>query len=296
MPGGWNGSGVFTRYYGTNTWQNDAANGTLIVADRHDNNDGGLADGINACLTKNGENTFTGTTGASAFRGAVDNTSDLGSTSLRWRNLYAGTSVIFQGASFATTVTAAPTANRAIVVPNLSGTLAVTSTAVATNIALSGSSTVNLVATGLDPNLARLIVSFNNVSLSGTDDMLIQLGTGGSFAAVGTYSSASSRTLNAAASVRVSSTSGFIISAGAAASILHGCLILTRFPASAGGDRWCCTGVLFGDGLGGSNATVQCGGDFDFTTVAAAIDGIRVSTTGANTFDAGTMSVMGSYA
>lgn len=121
----WNGAGTFTRTAAQ--WQNDAASGILIQADRHDNNDQGLATGINACLAKNGENAFTGTTGSTAFRGAVDNTSDLGSTSLRWRNLYAGTSVVFQGASFATTVTAAPTANRAIALPDLAGTVALRS-------------------------------------------------------------------------------------------------------------------------------------------------------------------------
>jgi len=122
----WNGSGTFTRTLGSAAWVGDAAAGTKIVANRHDTNDTDLATGINAALAKNGENAFTGTTGGSALRGAVDNTSDLGSTSLRWRNLYAGTSVIFQGATYATTVTSTPTANRAIVMPDASGTLALT--------------------------------------------------------------------------------------------------------------------------------------------------------------------------
>lgn len=57
MP--WNGSGVFTRQYGTTGWQTDAAAGVKIVANRHDTNDGDLATGINNCLTKDGQNVPT---------------------------------------------------------------------------------------------------------------------------------------------------------------------------------------------------------------------------------------------
>lgn len=57
MP--WNGSGVFTRQYGTTGWQTDAAAGVKIVANRHDTNDGDLATGINTCLAKDGQNVPT---------------------------------------------------------------------------------------------------------------------------------------------------------------------------------------------------------------------------------------------
>ncbi|WP_417790645.1 hypothetical protein [Terasakiella pusilla] len=57
---GWNGSGVFTRTNGTNTgsslWENDRDAGIKITAENHDNQDQDLADGIQACLAKNGEN------------------------------------------------------------------------------------------------------------------------------------------------------------------------------------------------------------------------------------------------
>jgi hypothetical protein len=60
----WNGSGTFTRTNGDNTgsglWQQDKADGDLIVASRHDTHDQDLASGINACLAKNGENAMTG--------------------------------------------------------------------------------------------------------------------------------------------------------------------------------------------------------------------------------------------
>lgn len=53
---GWSGSGVFTKTY---SWVADAANGIKIRADRHDTNDTDFTNGINNCLTKDGQNVPT---------------------------------------------------------------------------------------------------------------------------------------------------------------------------------------------------------------------------------------------
>jgi hypothetical protein len=53
---GWNGSGVFSRTY---NWVQDQLNGILIRADRHDANDTDFVNGINNCLTKDGQNAPT---------------------------------------------------------------------------------------------------------------------------------------------------------------------------------------------------------------------------------------------
>ena len=50
---GWSGAGVFTKTY---SWVSDAANGIKIRADRHDTNDTDFTNGINNCLTKDGQN------------------------------------------------------------------------------------------------------------------------------------------------------------------------------------------------------------------------------------------------
>lgn len=50
---GWNGSGTFTK---THTWVDDQANGIKIRADRHDQNDTDFTNGINNCITKDGQN------------------------------------------------------------------------------------------------------------------------------------------------------------------------------------------------------------------------------------------------
>ena len=54
---GWNGSGTFTK---THSWVQDAANGIKIRADRHDANDTDFTNGINNCITKDGQNSATG--------------------------------------------------------------------------------------------------------------------------------------------------------------------------------------------------------------------------------------------
>lgn len=52
----WDGNGVFARLY---NWVADRDNGINITASRMDAEDDGFAAGINACLTKNGENSPT---------------------------------------------------------------------------------------------------------------------------------------------------------------------------------------------------------------------------------------------
>ena len=90
----WDGSGNFTRDNGTNsgseTWQDDAAAGTKIRADRHDTHDQDLADGVAACLTKNNESKPT-----ADFVPNADATYDLGSSSAGWTNAYLTGDVVF---------------------------------------------------------------------------------------------------------------------------------------------------------------------------------------------------------
>lgn len=67
----WSG-GVYTRtngtYSGALVWTSDAAAAVKIRADRHDIHDEDLADGINNCLTKDGQNTPTANMNWGTFR------------------------------------------------------------------------------------------------------------------------------------------------------------------------------------------------------------------------------------
>lgn len=84
----WNGSGTFSRTNGTHTgsttWVQDRDAGDEILATRHDTHDQDLADGINACLTKNNESKPTAT-----FAPNSNASYDLGTSSLKWRYIYA---------------------------------------------------------------------------------------------------------------------------------------------------------------------------------------------------------------
>ena len=72
---GWNGvapSQTFGRTNGVNTgattWQTDAAASTNILSTRHDTHDQDVADGVNACLKKDGGNTATADIPMGAFK------------------------------------------------------------------------------------------------------------------------------------------------------------------------------------------------------------------------------------
>lgn len=83
----WDGSGNFTRSNGTQTgsetWADARDAGNNITASQHDTHDQDLADGINACLTKNGETKPT-----ADFKPNADATYSLGSSALRWLKLF----------------------------------------------------------------------------------------------------------------------------------------------------------------------------------------------------------------
>lgn len=68
----WNGSGNFQRtngsFSGSAVWEDDANAGFDIVDSRHDNHDQDLAQGINNCLTKDGQNSPTADLNMNTFK------------------------------------------------------------------------------------------------------------------------------------------------------------------------------------------------------------------------------------
>lgn len=68
----WNGSGSFQRtngsFSGSEVWQDDANAGYDIVDSRHDSHDQDLAQGINNCLTKDGQNSPTANLSMASFK------------------------------------------------------------------------------------------------------------------------------------------------------------------------------------------------------------------------------------
>jgi len=61
-------AGTYARLYGSAGWVDDRDAGTKILATRHDSHDQDLADGINACLKKDGTNAATADLNAGGFK------------------------------------------------------------------------------------------------------------------------------------------------------------------------------------------------------------------------------------
>jgi hypothetical protein len=80
MP--WSGSGTYSRIYGASGWTDDKNAGTKILSSRHDTHDQDIADGINACTTRDNQAKPT-----ASFLPATDNTINLGSGSFRWASI-----------------------------------------------------------------------------------------------------------------------------------------------------------------------------------------------------------------
>ncbi len=153
-------SGVYTRSNGTFTgatvWQQDAAVPVNIIASRHDTHDQDIATGLNNCVTIDGLNKP-----AATITPVADATYALGSTALRWTNLYLSSSTyLFNGATNAVQLVAGTlTAARAATFPDASGTVvltggtaAVMSIADATNGGLSFSASSGAVTAALNVN------------------------------------------------------------------------------------------------------------------------------------------------
>jgi hypothetical protein len=137
---GWDGSGAFTRNNGTQTgsttWADADAAGNDITTSQHDTHDEDLADGIQACLTKNNETKPT-----ADFKPNADATYSFGSSALRWVNLWLSGALKFYASTFTGTVAMTPTADRTITIPDATGTVVLRDTNdTLTNKTISGAS------------------------------------------------------------------------------------------------------------------------------------------------------------
>lgn len=162
----------------------------------------------------------------------------------------------------------------------------------ATAVSLSGA-TPNLVASGLSgKEWTEIVIEFVGASTNGTDDYLIQIGDTGGFITSG-YIARSVLAANAGNTLSTS-TAGFVISAQMSGNAFSGVVILTRLQPAAlpAGDTWNITGTIYPST---TMAVVSvCGAvTLSSSTPVATLDRIRLATSGANTYDAGTAYVYG---
>lgn len=127
----------------------------------------------------------------------------------------------------------------------------------------------------------RITLTFSGISLSGTDHILIRLSTGGTFATTG-YTSTSNYTTSGGATGGTNSTAGALLFSGNAINILTGSYTFVNLT----GNTWVGTGGHIYDNDGGF-----VGNGASKVTIGGTLDGIRITSAGSNTFDAGTINV-----
>jgi hypothetical protein len=169
------------------------------------------------------------------------------------------------------------------IVLNTDGT---TTIAAPSNIIKSGTAVASTSGTAIDftsiPSwVKRVTVMFDGVSVSGTANILIQLGDSGGVETTG-YSSSS--TFISTTVGGVGSTSGIILYAAVAANLLTGPVVFNNVS----GNLWIAGGTLNYDNTPGANALTA-----GSKTLSAALDRLRITTSnGTDTFDAGTINIL----
>jgi hypothetical protein len=127
----------------------------------------------------------------------------------------------------------------------------------------------------------EIVVLFNGLSLSGTDDILVQIGPPAPAGVETTGYSARSSSLSTGVGT-VGSTAGFIIWAQNAAVFTSGRMELNRFSSAS------TTWVATHDTQNASFTTTGAG----LKLLASNLGRIRVTRSGTNTFDSGSVNVM----
>jgi len=179
-----------------------------------------------------------------------------------------------------TLAAAAVAGTNTITVQAATGTMSVNT--LATAVASTSGTSIDF--TGLPAWIKRITVILSGVSLSGTSNPLIQLGTGSTTFTTSGYSSASTYTNNSANnSLGATATNGCIFFAnGTAAAAVSGNITITNVS----GNAW----VFSGAGYHTSGLTLTTGG---IVTLGAVLTAVRITTVnGTDTFDAGTVNIL----
>jgi hypothetical protein len=132
----------------------------------------------------------------------------------------------------------------------------------------------------------RITVVFDGVSLSGTDQILVQIGDSGGLETT-SYLSGGAAARDAAATIGGTSTSGFIIYHGSGATnFFYGSIRIENLT----GNTWIASvvGMTGVSGASGSNG-ISGGGS---KTLSDVLTQVRITRTGTNTFDAGTINII----
>lgn len=182
------------------------------------------------------------------------------------------------GTGIATIVPPATNTNRTLTLPDSTGTLST----LGMGTAVASTSGTSIDFTGIPSWAKKITVMFSGVSLSGTSQLLVQLGDAGGVETTG-YISGSAVARNGSATIGGSSTAGFIVYQGTAGTnFFYG---TARFDY-VGSNIW--VGSVSGN-TGDANG-VSGGGN---KTLSDTLTQVRITTVnGTDTFDAGSINIM----
>lgn len=130
--------------------------------------------------------------------------------------------------------------------------------------------------TSIPAGTKKITVSLDGVSLSGSDHLLLQIGDSGGIETTGYVSGSGYNGFD------VSSTAGFVFRLNNSSNSATGTFTLTLANAS---NKWCGAGCMFED----TNKLPQSAAGSK--TLSDILDRLRVTTTGSNTFTAGTVNI-----
>lgn len=139
-------------------------------------------------------------------------------------------------------------------------------------VALAGGSTHGFA--GIPAGVNRIALMFSGASLSGTDNVLVQIGGSGGYETTG-YESASALQ-DGTGNAITNSTTGFLLFFPLASNTTSGMVTLSRLD----GNTWALSGNL-------AHSNTQAAVCAGAKTLSAELDRIRITTTASDTFDAG---------
>ena len=166
---------------------------------------------------------------------------------------------------------------------SVSGNLTLTGNAsgvLKSGTAVASTSGTSINFTDIPSTAKRITVMFSGVSLSGTDHILVQIGSG-SLSTSG-YTASSTAASSGAATGGVTSTSGFLVVMNSASNIIYGHMLITNVSSNT----W-----VSSHSVGFAAAACANGGGVS-PNLSGILDRVSVTRTGTNTFDAGSINIM----
>ena len=139
--------------------------------------------------------------------------------------------------------------------------------------------------TSIPSGTKRITLILNGVSMSGTTSALIQAGTGSTTYTTSGYLGSYGYFSNGGTPTTAQSTSGFTVFSNNATYVMSGLFVLTNIS----GNNWVGAGTFTTNNASTTNFQNWNSGSI---ALGAALTAIRVTSTGADTLDAGTINIL----